>query len=272
MNNTMHIISLGAGVQSTTMLLMAGHGEIEPKPKYAIFADTGWEPKAVYAHLEWLKTKALEMGIEIITVQKGNIREDIMNGAINKSRTANMPFYVIYNGEKGIVPRGCTGDYKIQAINKKAREILGYKPKQRIPAGALTKWMGISMDEIYRMKQGQYAWELLRYPLIEKEMTRLDCMNWLTKHGYPIPPKSSCIGCPFHNDRMWLEIKRNHSDEWQEAVEFEKTLHEYGLRGMKGKVYLHKSCRPLEEVDLQEDQMDLFDDGFMNECAGVCGV
>lgn len=41
-------LSLGAGVQSTTMALMAAHGEIQPMPDCAIFADTGWEPKAVY--------------------------------------------------------------------------------------------------------------------------------------------------------------------------------------------------------------------------------
>jgi hypothetical protein len=28
----LRVISLGAGVQSTTMALMAAHGEIEPKP------------------------------------------------------------------------------------------------------------------------------------------------------------------------------------------------------------------------------------------------
>lgn len=35
-------LSLGAGVQSTTMALMAAHGEIGPMPDCAIFADTGW--------------------------------------------------------------------------------------------------------------------------------------------------------------------------------------------------------------------------------------
>jgi hypothetical protein len=47
----MRILSLGAGVQSTTMALMAAVGEIADKPDAAIFADTGWEPKAVYDHL-----------------------------------------------------------------------------------------------------------------------------------------------------------------------------------------------------------------------------
>lgn len=37
---TRHFLSLGAGVQSTTMALMAPHGEIGPLPEVAIFADT----------------------------------------------------------------------------------------------------------------------------------------------------------------------------------------------------------------------------------------
>ena len=37
----LEVISLGAGVQSTTMALMAAHGEIEPIPDYAVLADTG---------------------------------------------------------------------------------------------------------------------------------------------------------------------------------------------------------------------------------------
>jgi hypothetical protein len=41
----LRVISLGAGVRSTTMALMAAHGEITPMPDAAIFADTQWEPK-----------------------------------------------------------------------------------------------------------------------------------------------------------------------------------------------------------------------------------
>ncbi|AHD06026.1 hypothetical protein ERIC2_c22340 [Paenibacillus larvae subsp. larvae DSM 25430] len=92
------------------------------------------------------------------------------------------------------------------------------------------------------------------------------------KNGYKVPPKSACIGCPFHSDYGWLELKRNFPDEWKQAVEFEKTLHEYGLRQMRGKVYLHKSCVPLEEVDINENQLEMDFDGFGNECSGHCAT
>ena len=68
------VLSLGAGVQSSTLLLMAEAGEIEPRPDAAIFADTGWEPAAVYQHLDWLETQT---SIPIHRVSNGrNLYDD----------------------------------------------------------------------------------------------------------------------------------------------------------------------------------------------------
>lgn len=47
------VLSLGGGVQSTTMALLAARGDFEP-PDIAIFADAGWEPQAVYDAVGWL--------------------------------------------------------------------------------------------------------------------------------------------------------------------------------------------------------------------------
>ena len=51
------ILSLGGGVQSSTLALMALRGDLPPgfrRPRAAVFADTGFEPAQVYAHLRWL--------------------------------------------------------------------------------------------------------------------------------------------------------------------------------------------------------------------------
>jgi 3'-phosphoadenosine 5'-phosphosulfate sulfotransferase (PAPS reductase)/FAD synthetase len=61
---TLRVLSLGAGVQSTTLALMIEKGEI-PMVDAAIFADTGAEPKEVYTHLEWLK-KQLSYPVHIV--------------------------------------------------------------------------------------------------------------------------------------------------------------------------------------------------------------
>jgi hypothetical protein len=52
-NANIRYISLGAGVQSSVMALMAARGEIGPMPDCAVFADTQWEPAGVYEHLGW---------------------------------------------------------------------------------------------------------------------------------------------------------------------------------------------------------------------------
>ncbi len=52
---TMRVLSLGAGVQSSCLALMAQEGLTKHKPDYMIFADTGWEPSFVYEHVEYLK-------------------------------------------------------------------------------------------------------------------------------------------------------------------------------------------------------------------------
>ena len=53
----MNIISLGAGVQSMTMALMAAKGEISPSPDAAIFSDSQWESAHVYRLLDFLETQ-----------------------------------------------------------------------------------------------------------------------------------------------------------------------------------------------------------------------
>ena len=45
-----------------------------------------------------------------------------------------------------------------------------------------------------------------------------------------------------------------------------------GLRGIRGEVFLHRSCVPLDQADLStaadQGQLDL----WPNECEGMCGV
>lgn len=71
-------VSLGAGVQSTTMMLLACEGVL-PKPDFGIFSDTGWEGKRVYEHLDAL-TRWCEMhDIPIYRASKGSLPADVLN-------------------------------------------------------------------------------------------------------------------------------------------------------------------------------------------------
>lgn len=264
-------ISLGAGVQSTTMLLMAAHGEIEFNGKYAIFSDTGWEPKHVYDHLLWLQKEAKKFDIEVVVTSNGNILEDTKKAVQLQTRVASMPFFTLdEKGEKGIIMRQCTSEYKIIPVQRSLRKALGYKPRMRIKEN-INLWMGISTDEIQRVKPSRMGWITHQFPLIDNGMNRQDCLMWMERKGYPLPPKSSCVGCPYHSNETWKEIKQKYPDEWKVAVELDQAIRD-GMPKIKGQAFLHRSCKALDEVDLNEDQISFYDDDFINECEGMCGV
>ena len=87
----LRVLSLGAGVQSTTLALMAAHGEIGPMPDCAIFADTGWEPRAVYEHLAWLRSpNVLPFPVHIVSA--GDLRAALLAGA-RGARWASIPAF-----------------------------------------------------------------------------------------------------------------------------------------------------------------------------------
>jgi hypothetical protein len=258
----MKILSLGAGVQSSTMALMAKHGEIET-PDCAIFADTGWEPKAVYEYLDYLE-KLLPFPVH--KVKKGNLREDTLNGLnIYGTRFSSIPFFTS-NG--GMGRRQCTNDYKIQPIRQKARELLGYKPRQRIPKGSVTIMIGISLDEASRQKPSDKKWITNTWPLLDLRMTRGHCIEWLSKNGYRIPPKSSCLLCPYHDDRLWNELKNGDKEEWQDIVFMDEKIRKTSVN--KFEQFSHRSLKPIDEAVFKVDDKTI--NMFQNECEGMCGV
>lgn len=261
------ILSLGAGVQSTTVALLAVHGEIEP-PAHAIFADTGWEPKAVYDHLEWLKPVMEDAGIPVHIVSHGNIREDALS-AENKFQT--MPvFSSREHGGRGMGARQCTWKYKIDPVTKKQRELIGLKFRQRWTPehGYVRNMMGISVDEIQRAKDNRVKWIINEFPLLDLRMKRTDCLKWLADHSYSAP-RSACIGCPYRDNASWRDIQKN-PVEWKDAVAFDKAIRNMHTDG--DQQFLHSSLKPLDEVDLRSEedkgQLTLFD----NECEGMCGL
>lgn len=262
MNNPrLRVLSLGAGVQSTTLALMAAHSEIEP-PDCAIFADTGWEPKAVYEHLGKLRD-ALPFPVHI--VERANIRSEILAacaGERSSVQRANPPFYTMApDGSKGLLLRGCTLSYKIEPIQKKLRELLRTNAR-RIPNGAVELWLGISTDEVSRVKPDSKPWISRRYPLLDRRMSRADCRAWLKRAGWSAP-KSACIGCPYRSDELWRALT---PDEMQDAIEVDTAIRTR-WPNLRGQAFLHRSATPLDTVSFDRSP-DLFGD----ECEGMCGV
>ncbi|MEN3940698.1 hypothetical protein WJU23_05335 [Prosthecobacter sp. SYSU 5D2] len=272
--NKLTLLSLGAGVQSSTLALMAARGEITPMPAAAIFADTLAEPASVYQWLDWLET---QLPFPVIRVTQGNgLIEDALRIRERKDKTGHwvpsgVPHYSINSdGSHGHGPRQCTADFKIAPIMRKARQLMKEAGEKHI-----NQWIGISLDEAHRMKPSRVKYATNLWPLIDRGMKRHDCLRWMEKNGFPVPPRSACVFCPYHSNGEWRRLRDHEPDEFQRAVQFERDYQQAKgatvWKKMFG-VYLHPQRVPLDQVDLSTD----VDNGqgvlWGNECEGMCGV
>lgn len=276
-----NVLNLGAGVQSSCLALMAEHGEITPKPDFGVFADTQAEPKGVYDWLDWLEG---QLSFPIYRVTKGDLTADSLevreisrgeNKGVSHIKRIIPAFGLLPNGEKtAAIGRSCTADYKVKAIIDCIKENCGIKRGQKDVT--VTQWIGISWDELQRMKDATHKFTQHRWPLIERRMTRAMCKKWMRDHGHPEPPRSACYYCPFHSDEEWRRLRDNDSEHFKKAVEFDKLLrqkHRDHNPTLRMEVYLHNSCKPLGEIDFDSDEQkgqQVWD--FQAECEGMCGV
>ena len=294
-------ISLGGGVQSTVLAVMADRGAFGPRPHVGVHADTGWDPPHVLETVEWIERT---VSYPVLVVQESDLAEDTAN---NKNSNGNdfyqIPAYVTNKlGQKlGMSRRQCTSKYKITPIHRALKQFMrdnGHKTCQT--------WLGISYDEIHRMKKAREPWIEHRWPLVDRKMTRSDCHKWWDVNKPPGAPeirRSSCVGCPYHSPTEWVAMHNEYPELLAESAEIERSL-QARVREIDPEdhtPWLHRRCIPLlEAVQLdvnrinnqraqaelnlngqrQAEQRHQDDDDpdylqadlWGNECEGMCGL
>lgn len=125
----LRVLSLGAGVQSTTLALMASHGEVGPMPDCAIFADTGWEPQAVYDHLAWLMSPNV-LPFPVHIVSGGDLRADLLAGARGERWASTPP-----SPARSLLPaRLCRSMTRTMTASWSPSELASFRPIARASA------------------------------------------------------------------------------------------------------------------------------------------
>lgn len=166
-----------------------------------------------------------------------------------------------------------TSEYKLKPIGRKVRELLGAKAPdfRTVPRGRVAvQWIGFSTDEVHRVNDRQEnLYTRKRYPLLELGMSRKDCARWLQAAGWGDTAKSACIGCPFHGNAQWRDLRDNHPNEWADAVDFDRQIRKGGASAapLRGEAFLHRSRVPLDLAPIDrvtakewhDRQGDLFD-------------
>lgn len=278
-------LNLGAGNDSTALFLGSGEGVFD-RVDFAIFSDTGWEPKRVYEHFEALQRVSERYGIPIHLASRGRIQDDVLDRQV----FATLPAWTKgADGKRGRIIRQCTPKYKVEPIEQKLRELCGAKvyfedcrycdatgrrvapwdeaagegpcsvcrgsgQRRRVgsvpPGTQVEQWIGFAADEFERATTvGFPSYVTPRFPLIEKGWTKSDARRYIAGLGWTGVSKSSCLGCPFHDEDTWLEIADDSPDEFAELVEFDRKYR--AAPGMDAERFLHEWRMPLDHAVAQ---------------------
>lgn len=187
----------------------------------------------------------------------------------------------------GRIVRQCTPRYKIEAIQRQTRLLLGaetwledcrycnatgsrvapWRPDLgegecdvcrgsgqrrrvgRVPIGAWAfQWIGFSTDEVERVSDAGFpSYERPVHPLLDLRWSRSTCETFLHERGWQAE-KSACIGCPFHTDDVWVDMKHRDPDDFARAVEFDENPRFRNGDTMTSQRFLHEARIPLREA------------------------
>lgn len=294
-----NVLMLGGGVQSTTLLYLSIKGII-PKFDLVLFADTGDEPAATYKHIAYLRKLCREHGIALRTTKPGGLKFSSYlhrfgsmpvwvknpDGSIGrlkrqctdyvkiKPNNRMLASWMVWRGhakiQQGFRVLDVAGgdhwdthyyDELYNSIDMTPVSFWETFPRYQVrPDVYVSVAFGISTDETYRASERGPAWWRTTYPLIELGMSRDDCIQWIQDNGFPIPPKSACVQCPYRTDEAWLDMMLNHPQDWQEACRIDDFMRtnareiskdmpnrSYGEK-LRGTPYIHERCIPLRDI------------------------
>jgi hypothetical protein len=230
MSERTQVWSCGGGVQSAAIAALIIQ-RLLPKPDYSIIVDTEREKSTTWTYYDSvLRPELQKVGVDLERVLKSRYATvDLYSG----NGDVLIPAHTRPAGQ---LDTYCSNEWKKRVVMRHCRE-LGVKVCQN--------WIGISIDEMQRVRTGPPAWFQPRYPLIfDTPMSRGACLQLVKRMGWPPAPRSSCWMCPHHDDSEWLEMT---PEDMGKAVAFEREIQAHDAN-----CYLHRSHQPIDQVDFKK--------------------
>jgi hypothetical protein len=257
---SLEVWSCGGGTQSAAIAALICKGRL-PKPDMAVMIDVEREKSATWRYAEAVLIPELaKIGVNLVIKKKSEFTDvDIYS---KDERLVLIPAFTLLNGQVGKGSAFCSGEWKRDVVMR-------YLRSEGVES--CRNWLGISLDEVSRVRGPRRKWFQPHYPLIfDVPMTKADCIHLVVNEmGWPEAPKTACKMCPNHDHQGWRRMKQEDPEDFAYAVQFD-----LDLRKTHPHMYLHTSCVPLGEVDFSSDsptgQGDLF---RTNSCeSGYCYV
>jgi 3'-phosphoadenosine 5'-phosphosulfate sulfotransferase (PAPS reductase)/FAD synthetase len=228
--NEKHILSFGAGLNSTALLLFLINNNY-PLDE-VIFADTGGELPETYAHLGTVNNYLIkhDIPLRIVRSKSGTLYNKCMQRKVIPSQ----------------VWRWSTRDYKITPIYSYYRSLNVH----------VNQYLGIAYEERDRMRESCAEYVTNIFPLIDNKLDRQDCIDliYLTDYEFPTLHRSGCFFCPFNSLSRWKELYEKHKELYQKALELEENskhfpkqrLMKLTLRGLQEKFERNESLPDIQ--------------------------
>lgn len=242
-----HIVSYGAGINSTAMVLLMIEDGIAIDA--ILFADTGGEKPETYAFIKEFNSYLVSQGQCGITVVKNDFPQGIIDGSLENEclRTKSLP-------SKAYGWGSCSMKWKRDPQERWIKRTFFV---QRDGLDRLFRYVGMGAEEQHRAdKFSSDGFICFKFPLIEHKYYREDCVALITNKGLSVPPKSACFFCPMSKKKEILALSKKHPDLFARAVQIEKTALASTLR-QKG---LGRSFSWAELVTADDAQQKLFCD------------
>ncbi len=211
------VISLGGGVQSPVIALMANESAFDRVPNRTI-ADTKREPPSIHTKLEWLTG---QFGSPL----RGGQGTWHTGGRQGPRQPQLHGHPRLPEGQWRTGRRQCADNYNISPVRHKILALLGLGSRQRVPAGTVVElWLGISTNEAIRMKPSRDRWIRNRCPLIGARLFKRDCLDWwAARYDRPLE-RSARVACTFQSRHNWVETMRRGPGPSSGALEIDSHL------------------------------------------------
>ena len=263
------------------LLEMILRGEIpKPHPFLVTNADPGMENEDSYPVVSEMQRRCTMAGINF-TVSKTTLLHDLLTFRNRGLERIDNPPYWTRNritGKKGRLLQKCTAHYKVQAMRKEVRRFLNEKMGVSLVTKRLPKvetWIGFASDELARAKKAKsdVKFITLRFPLIERGMTKADVESKYLDFGIASPPPSVCNACYANGLATMEAMYHERPSDWEQAVSVDESIRDMRQVGVEDECFVSETLIPLAELPklkFMRDDPDYFKQHRCN--SGVCFV
>jgi hypothetical protein len=220
-----HILSYGGGVNSVALMVLLLRERLPLDG--VVFADTGGEVPETYAYLDTTRHYLRAHGVSFTVVSK-------RGASLYETAWRRKVF-------PSAIWRWSTRDFKVGPIYRYYRGLGGH----------VNQYLAIAWDELERMKRSRVDYVTSLFPLVERRMTRADCVALIHDAGLPVPPKSACFFCPFSSLDRWKWLYEAHPDLYARAMALEEHSKHFPSQRLTDQAFRERtdvSLRSLAEI------------------------